>query len=110
MIDPGVPRIVTLFPAIWIGLNWEEFVKPKVVVPENIRVAPVLSLVRTRALEAGAWMSERVMDMHAATAGEICEYAVQRHGVGVVVEMVVVFEMGRGELVLDTEIFHELVR
>lgn len=104
MIDPGVPRIVTLLPAIWIGLNCELLVKPKLVVPEKMSVAPTLSLVRTRALLAGAWMLERVMDMHDATAGEIWEYAVQRHGVPVVVAVVVLRkDAGDCELVLATE-------
>jgi hypothetical protein len=72
-----------------MGLNCELLVNPKLVVPEKINVAPVFSLVSMRALLAGAWISERVIDMHAATAGEICEYAVQRHGVAVVVATVV---------------------
>ena len=44
---------------------------PKLVVPENVTAAPVLSFVRIMALLAGAWMLSRVIDMHAATAGEI---------------------------------------
>jgi uncharacterized membrane protein len=37
------------------------------------------------ALLVGAWMLSRVMSMHAATAGEIWDHTVQRHGVAVVV-------------------------
>jgi hypothetical protein len=46
-------------------------VNAKLVVPENVTEAPILSLVRIIALLAGAWMLSKVMDMQAATAGEI---------------------------------------
>jgi hypothetical protein len=95
IIDPGAPWIVTLLPAIWIGLNWELFVNSKLVVPEKVTEAPVFSLVRIIALLAGAWILSNVRDMHAATAGEIWDHAVQRHGVGVVV----VTEIDADELV-----------
>jgi len=86
MTDPGAPRIVTLLPAIWRGRNCELGVKPKVVVPENVTMVPGNKSVSRMALLEGAWMLCRVRDVHAAaaTAGEICEYAVQRHGVVVV--------------------------
>lgn len=58
---------------------------PKLVVPEKVTAAPVLSFVKIMALLAGAWILSRVMDMHAATAGEIWDHAVQRQGVAVVV-------------------------
>ena len=45
----------------------------KLVVPLKISVAPVLSFVRMRAEEAGAWMSDRVTVRQADTAGEIWE-------------------------------------
>lgn len=99
MMDPGAPCIVTLLPAIWRGLNWELFVNAKLVFPENVTVAPVLSLVRIIALLAGAWMLSNVMDMQAATAGDICDQVVQKHGVGVIV----VIEIDVEELVVDTE-------
>lgn len=35
------------------------------------------------ALLAGAWILSNLIDVHAATAGEICDHAVQRHGVDV---------------------------
>lgn len=57
----------------------------KLVVPSKVTEAPVFSLVRINALLAGACIPDRVMSMHAATAGEIWDHAVQRHGVGVVV-------------------------
>lgn len=60
--------------------------KPKVVVPENVTDAPVWSLVSIMAELAGAWMLSRVIEVHAATAGEICDHSVQRHGVAVIVE------------------------
>jgi hypothetical protein len=63
--------MVTLLPAIWMGLNRELFVNAKLVFPEKVTEAPILSLVRIMALLAGAWMLSRVMSMHAATAGEI---------------------------------------
>jgi hypothetical protein len=44
-------------------------------------------------------MLSNVMDMQAATAGDICDQVVQKHGVGVVV----VIEIGVEELVVDTE-------
>jgi hypothetical protein len=89
--------MVTLLPAIWRGLNWELFVNAKLVVPENVTEAPVLSLVRIMALLAGACMLSSVIDMHAATAGDICDQAVQKHGVGVVVGI----KIDVGELVID---------
>ena len=49
----------------------------KLVVPEKVTAAPVLSFVRMMALLAGAWILSNVIDMHAATAGEICDHAVQ---------------------------------
>jgi hypothetical protein len=60
-----------LLPAIWIGRNWELLVNSKLVVPEKVTTAPVCSFVRIIALLAGAWMLSKVMDMQAATAGEI---------------------------------------
>jgi hypothetical protein len=75
-------------------------VNSKLVVPKKVTEAPVWSFVRIIALLAGAWMLSRVIDMQAATAGEICDHAVQRHCVGVVV---VVAEIELTELVLDTE-------
>lgn len=57
--------------------------KPKVVVPEKVTEDPTFSLVRIMALLAGAWILSNVIDVHAATAGEICDHAVQRHGVAV---------------------------
>jgi hypothetical protein len=54
-------------------LNWELLVKPKVVVPANVTDVPGLSLLRIMAELAGAWMLERMMDAHAATAEEIWE-------------------------------------
>jgi hypothetical protein len=68
-----------------MGLNCELFVNAKLVVPSNVTLAPVFSFVRIKALLAGAVIPERVMSMHAATAGEIWDHAVQRHGIGVVV-------------------------
>ena len=44
-------------------------------------------------------MLSSVMDMQAATAGDICDQAVQKHGVGVVV----VIEIDTEELLVDTE-------
>lgn len=72
--------------------------KAKDVVPENVTLAPVLSLVRIIALLVGACMLSKVISMHAATAGEIWDHAVHKHGVAVVV----VFEtiVGTPELVL----------
>ena len=96
--DPGVPRIVTLLPATWMGRNCELFVKPNVVVPSNMTSAPIFSLVRMMALLAGAWIFDRVMDMHAATAGDIWDHAVHRHGVAVITVVDTVVE--RTELVL----------
>jgi hypothetical protein len=46
-------------------------VNAKLVVPENVTEAPILSLVRIMALLAGAWILSRVIDIQAATAGEI---------------------------------------
>lgn len=43
----------------------------KLVVPEKVTAAPVFSFVRIIALLAGACILSSVMDMHAATAGEI---------------------------------------
>ena len=57
----------------------------KLVVPSKVTEAPVFSLVRINALLAGACIPDRVMSMHVATAGEIWDHAVQRHGVGAVV-------------------------
>jgi len=54
------------------------------------------------ALLAGAWILSSVIDIQAATAGEIWDQAVQKHGVGVVV--VVVTEIEAKELVLETKI------
>lgn len=71
IIAPGAPWIVTLLPAIWNGLNCELFVKPNVVVPENVTVVPALSCVRTMALLAGAAIFSNVMEVHASTAWEI---------------------------------------
>ena len=79
--------MVTLLPEIWIGRNCELLVNPKLVVPEKVTEAPVLSFVRIMALLAGAWILSRVMDIQAATAGEIWDHSVQRQGVVVVVEM-----------------------
>ena len=46
-------------------------------------------------------MLSKAIDMHAATAGEICDHAVQRHGVAVV--MVFKIDVEISELVLVTE-------
>ena len=45
--------------------------KAKLVVPSKVTDAPVFSLVRMIALLVGAWISESVISMHAATAGDI---------------------------------------
>lgn len=61
--------------------------KSKLVVPAKVTEAPVWSLVRIIALLRGASMLSRVMSMHFATAGEIWDHAVQRHGVAGVTEV-----------------------
>ena len=43
----------------------------KLVVPEKVTEAPILSLVRMIALLAGAWILSSVIDIQAATAGDI---------------------------------------
>jgi hypothetical protein len=46
-------------------------------------------------------MLSKVIEMHAATAGEICDHAVQRHGVAVVLVFKIDVELS--ELVLVAE-------
>jgi hypothetical protein len=79
-------------------------VNPKLVVPEKVTEAPVLSFVRIIALLAGAWMLSRVIDIQAAAAGEIWDHAVQRQGVGVVVVLEIEVGVMEGVLLADTQV------
>lgn len=77
--------IVIFFPPIITGLKVLEFVNSKVVVPANVTTAFCFNFERSILLFVGAAMSCNVIAVHAATAGAICEYAVQVHGVTVAV-------------------------
>ena len=71
MIAFGSEVMVIPLPPMTIGLNFEELVKSKVVVPAKVTTAPALSFDRSMELFVGAWISRRVIAVHAATAGAI---------------------------------------
>ena len=96
--------IVIFFPPIITGLKVLEFVNSKVVVPANVTTAFCFNFERSILLFVGVAMSCNVIAVHAATAGAICEYAVQVHGVtGAVVGTVevVLVDVSIVEVVLD---------
>lgn len=57
MIAPGAEVMVIPLPPMAIGLNVEELVKSKVVVPAKVTTVPALSFDRSMELFVGAWMS-----------------------------------------------------
>ena len=75
--------MVTPAPPTVIGLNLEEFVYAKVVVPANVTTDPAFKLAKLILLFVGTLMSCNVISVQAATAGAIWEYAVHVHGVDV---------------------------
>jgi hypothetical protein len=54
MIAPGALVMVTPLPPKVMGLNVDEFVKPKVVVPAKVTTVPALTFERSMLLFEGA--------------------------------------------------------
>jgi hypothetical protein len=81
MMAPGAEVIVTFAPPNSIGLKVLEFVNAKVVKPANVTTELVFNLERSMVLFVGTAIPWRVMAVQDATAGAICEKAVQVHGV-----------------------------
>lgn len=73
MIAPGADVIVTLAPPNSIGLKVLELVKAKVVLPAKVTTVLAFNFERSMAPFTGAEISWRVMAVHEATAGAICE-------------------------------------
>jgi len=71
--------MVTLAPPNCIGLKVLELVNAKVVKPANVTTLLAFNLERSMVLFVGAAMFLRVMAVHEATAGAICEKAVAVH-------------------------------
>ncbi len=63
--------MVTPLPPKDIGLNLDELVNPKVVVPANVTTVPALTFVRSILLFEGAKISWSVISVQDATAGSI---------------------------------------
>lgn len=113
MIAPGADVIVTFFPPKVIGLNVDELVNANVVKPAKVTTELAFKLARLMLLFVGTAIPSRVIAVHAATAGAICEYtvAVQVVPVEVAVELVLVIDIPTDEeddeleeLVLETDV------
>jgi len=73
MIAPGADVMVTFFPPKSIGLNVLELVNANVVRPANVTTELAFSFERSMLLLVGTAISCKVMAVHNATAGAICE-------------------------------------
>lgn len=69
--------MVTLAPLISMGLNAVELVNANVINPTKVTTVLGFNDAKLTVLLVGTAMLSRVMLVHAATAGAICEYSVQ---------------------------------